>query len=214
MNRRSFLHLAALFLAGCAVPPGAAPDAAPTPTAGPTSIPPEPTVCRLAPFTAPTRPAAVPRLDQVDDIGLHVAGRGPVEIDPLSYRLKVSGLVEQPLELSLDELRCLPRIAARVVLTCQGAFRDETTYAGVPLARVLELAHLRKEARAVHLLGADQNLGNIDLRNALDENTFLAYQWKTEPLPILHGFPLRAVIPALLGYAWTKYLVEIQVVDA
>ncbi len=214
MNRRSFLHLAALFLAGCTLPPTTLPTAAPTPTTGPTPIPVEPTACRLAPISAPTRPAVIPNLDQVDENGLHVTGSGPVEIDPLSYRLKVSGLVEQPLELSLDELRCLPRIAARVVLTCQGIFRDETTYAGVPLVRVLELARLKKGAGAVHLLGADHNVVNIDLRDALDEDTFLAYQWKTEPLPILHGFPLRAVIPSLLGYAWTKYLVEIQVVEA
>jgi len=44
-----------------------------------------------------------------------------------------------------------------------------------------------------------------------DEN-FLAYEWEGEPLPIVHGFPVRAVFPALNGSKWVKWLVQIDVV--
>ena len=208
MKRRSFLRLASLLLAGCAVP-NAPPEG--TPTSSPTPLVYQPIDCRPTPLIAPTRPAEVPNLYTQDENGLHVAGRPPIELDPLSYRLRVTGLVEQPLELTLDALRCLPKVGARVELICQGVFRDETTYSGVPLAHVLQLAQMKKTARTILLVGADEYTNTIDRLDGLNENNFLAYQWSEEPLPIFHGFPLRVVIPTLLGYAWTKYLVEMRV---
>jgi DMSO/TMAO reductase YedYZ molybdopterin-dependent catalytic subunit len=46
---------------------------------------------------------------------------------------------------------------------------------------------------------------------AFDRANFLAYEWEGEPLPRLHGFPLRVVIPSAQGNQWTKWLVEIRV---
>jgi DMSO/TMAO reductase YedYZ molybdopterin-dependent catalytic subunit len=216
MKRRSFLRLALFFLAGCAVPPGQGLPPTPvfidTPTSEPTFPPPQPTTCRPEPIVIPTRPGARPGSDMLDtSTGLHVTGNDVVQIDPLSYRLKVSGLVEHPLELTLDELRCMPKVTARVNLTCKGNFEDVTSYTGVPLTHILDLAGVRPTAKSVYLTGAEGYPGFISLEDCLKSDNFLAYQWKDEPLPILHGFPLRAVIPSLLGYAWTKFLVEIKV---
>jgi len=143
--------------------------------------------------------------------GLHVTGNRVVELDPLSYRLKITGLVNHPLEITLDELRCMPKVSARVNLTCKGNFEDVTSYTGVPLLYVLGLAGVQAAAQSVSLTGAEGFPGYLSLENATKNDNFLAYQWKDEPLPILHGFPLRAVIPSLLGYNWTKFLVEIKV---
>ncbi len=134
-----------------------------------------------------------------------------MELDPLSYRLRVTGLVEQPVEFTLDALRCMPKISAKVELICQGVFRDETTFSGVPLTQVLGLAGVKKNASTILMIGADEYTNLVDLRDIQNDNNFLATQWKDEPLPIFHGFPVRLVIPALLGYAWTKYLVEMRV---
>jgi DMSO/TMAO reductase YedYZ molybdopterin-dependent catalytic subunit len=209
MKRRSFLGLAGLLLAGCAAPPAAPLTGTPASTPSPFVY--QPAGCQPAPLTAPTRPPAVPGLFDLDENGLHVAGRPPLELDPLSYRLRVTGLVEHPLELTLDALRCMPKIGARVELICQGVFRDRTSFSGVPLAQVLDLARMMESARTILMIGADEYANLIDMRDIQDEDNFLAYQWNDEPLPIFHGFPVRLVIPALLGYAWTKYLVEMRV---
>jgi DMSO/TMAO reductase YedYZ molybdopterin-dependent catalytic subunit len=208
MKRRSFLHLASLLLAGCAVPTEAQPEETPTPSPTPLAYP---AGCRPTPLIAPTRPAAVPNLYDQDEIGLHVAGRPLMELDPSSYRLRVTGLVDRPLEFTLDGLRCMPKISAKVELICPGVFRDETTYSGVPLSHVLDLAGIQNSARSILMIGADEYANTIDLRYIQNDNNFLAFQWTDEPLPIFHGFPVRLVIPGQLGNAWTKYLVEMRV---
>ena len=206
MKRRSFLRLALLALAGCTVPqslvfrPGILSDTD------------APTVCSRGPVIVPTPPAETIGPDLLDvSTGLHVKNYEVKQIDPVSYRLKVTGLVDHPLELTLDDLCSMPKITSKVVCTCRGYFEDVTTYSGVPLTHVLGLAGVQSGAKAVYLTDGENYPGYLSLEDALKEDNFLAYQWKNEPLPILHGFPVRAVIPSMMGYTWTKFLVEIKV---
>jgi DMSO/TMAO reductase YedYZ molybdopterin-dependent catalytic subunit len=217
MKRRSFLRLALFFLAGCAAPPDRGlvptPYFVATPTRPPLPTLPEPTACQPQLRAVPTRPAADPGSDMYDpSSGLHVTGNKVFQLDPRRYRLKISGLVDRPLELTLDELRCMPKVTARVTLTCQGNFEDVTTYSGVPLTFILGQAGVQAAANTVYFTGADGNQGSLELADALKADNFLAYQWQDQPIPILHGFPLRAVIPSQLGFSWAKFLVEISVV--
>src|SRR5512143_218942 len=121
MKRRDFLRLSLLVLAGCAAP--GKPPLGYTPSARPAVPSPDLAACHLEPLVVPTRPAVIPDLYQVDDVGLHVTAR-PVDIDPTSYRLQVSGLVDHLLSFSLDELRCLPGVTSKTTLTCPGFFSD------------------------------------------------------------------------------------------
>lgn len=215
MNRRAFLQFGLTLLAGCAAAPTLVPTSiAPTPDpTAPRSTPAgEAGACRPAPLVAPTRPARNPSVEELDPSGLHVTNAGrAVALDPGAYRLKISGALDHPLELSLDDLRCLPRVTATVNLTCKGYFEDVTTYSGVALLHLFDLAGLQKTAHSFTLNSADGYQSFLSREDALEPHAFLAYQWKEEPLPVLHGFPVRAVLPAQLGYAWAKYLVEIQV---
>lgn len=213
MNRRAFLQFSLTLLAGCAaglpVPPT---TVAPTPVPTRPASGGEPAACQLAPLVAPTRPPGIPRVDELDPNGLHVTSAlRAVVIDPLEYRLKISGALDHPLELSLDDLRCLPQVTATVNLTCRGYFEDVTTYSGVPMTHIFDLAGLQKTARSFIFSCADGYQAFLTIGDVLDPHTFLALQWKEEPVPIFHGFPVRAVLPAMLGYAWAKYLIEIQV---
>jgi DMSO/TMAO reductase YedYZ molybdopterin-dependent catalytic subunit len=212
IKRRDFLRLSVLFLAGCAVPPKTAPAETPTSTAlavQATPVPPDLATCRLTAVVAPT-PAARPGPDQLDDVGLHVTASA-VHIDLSTYRLRVTGLVDHPLELSLDDLRCMPKMTARPNLTCQGVFEDVTSWSGVPIRHVLELAGVQTKAKAINMVGADQFQAYSSLNDALQMYNYLAYQWQDQPLPVLHGFPVRAVMATTFGYAWVKWLVQIQV---
>ena len=175
-------------------------------TAGPDS-----TACKLTPVINPTKPAIIPGYTQLDEsTGLHMTGTVQ-EIDLASYRLKVSGLVNHPLSLSYDELRCLPKITAKPTLICRGYFEDVATWSGASLKAILEKAGVQKEAKAITLSAAGGFEAYIPLKDALRDDNFLAYELEGKPLPILHGFPLRAVFPSMMGNKWVKWLIEIKV---
>jgi len=229
MKRRSFLRLALLALAGCNIPPSlvfkSGPDATATPAPSPTATDdvvvisnptdtPEPIVdlCNPFPKVAPTPPAETIGPDLYDaDTGLHVKNYEVVQLDPVAYRLKVSGLVDHPLTLSMDDLCTMPKVTQKVTCSCKGYFDDTTVYSGVPLAYVLGQAGVQKTATTVYLVASENYSSYLTLADALLPENFLAYQWKDQPLPALHGYPVRAVIPSYGGYKWTKYLVEIKV---
>ena len=179
----------------------------PTPTAlvaGPRNL------CGLPPIVVPT-PADDPGYARLDpSTGLHVTGKMQL-LDLTTYRLRVTGKVEPALELTYDEIRCLPRVEASPVLTCPGFFVDAATWAGAPIAEVLALTKVQDGARSVEFLGADGYTTSLSLEDALDRANFLAYEWEGQPLPRLHGFPLRVVIPDAQGNQWTKWVTEMRV---
>ena len=199
-------------LVGCtAQPPSAVPPsevATSTPRAVETATP---TVCVLLPVVAPTPPAEVPGYTELDpDTGLHMTGK-PQHIDLENYRLQVTGKVDHPLSLTYDDLRCLLKVQATATLTCPGFFVDEATWAGTPMRDILALAGVQEGVFGLRLIGADGYSTSVPLNTALSETSLLAYEWAREPLPILHGFPVRAVLPGEPGSSWAKWLIEIKV---
>lgn len=167
--------------------------------------------CDLAPIVVPT-PAPDPGYTRLDpSTGLHVTGKMQL-VDLDTYRLRVTGKVERPLELTYDQLRCLPKVEASPDLECPGFFIDRgATWAGVPIADVLDLAGVQDGAQEIEFVSADGYKTSLELERALDRANFLAYEWEGEPLPRLHGFPLRVVLPGLYGGRWAKWVVEIVV---
>jgi len=164
-----------------------------------------------ASITVPTFPAVIPGYAEVDPAtGLHVTGT-PKVIDPAVYRLWVTGKVERALALTYDELRGLPKVTASVTLVCPGVFEDDTTWSGAALVTILQMAGVRPDAKQIRMSGADGHWVYLSLDKAQRPENFLAYEWMGQPLPVLHGFPLRAVVPGEYGSVWVKWLVEIKV---
>jgi len=140
------------------------------------------------------------------------------------WRLQVDGLVQQPLQLSLAELKAL---GARTQITrhdCVEGWSAIGKWEGVPLARVLDRAGLRPGARYVVFHCADELERNaardgfyyesIDLLDAYHPQTILAHTMNGRPLPVAHGAPLRLRIERQLGYKQAKYVMRIEVVDS
>jgi DMSO/TMAO reductase YedYZ molybdopterin-dependent catalytic subunit len=168
--------------------------------------------CSPPPITVPVLPKVIPGYTEVDkETGLHVTGTAPANLDFRKYRLEVSGKVDRPLQLTYDELRCLPKVTARPELICPGFFVDKANWAGAPLKQILEKAGVKAGARAVRLTAADEYFSVLSLKQAMAESAFIAYELEGKPLPVLHGFPVRAVLPGLEGNQWVKWLIKIEV---
>jgi DMSO/TMAO reductase YedYZ molybdopterin-dependent catalytic subunit len=139
------------------------------------------------------------------------------------WRLAVEGLVRQPIQLSLDQLKAMP---ARTQITrhdCVEGWSAIGGWTGVQLARVLALAAPLPEARYVVFRCADDLGGtgdstglyyeSIDFFDAFHPQTILAYAMNGRPLSVAHGAPLRLRVERQLGYKQAKYVMRIQVVD-
>jgi sulfite dehydrogenase (cytochrome) subunit A len=135
----------------------------------------------------------------------------PTVVDFASYRLKVSGKVTRELSLTYDELRLMPKMTAKPELECEGFFLDIATWSGPSLKSILEMAGLQPDAASIVMKSADGYSARLSLDKALAENNFLAYELEGRTLPVLQGFPLRAVIPDMNGNVWVKWLLEIVV---
>jgi DMSO/TMAO reductase YedYZ molybdopterin-dependent catalytic subunit len=143
----------------------------------------------------------------------------------VDWRLRVDGLVEHPLDLSLADLRALP---ARTQITrhdCVEGWSCIGKWTGPPLSEVLVRAGARAQAKFVVFHCADtmertlddravRYYESVDLVDALHPQTILAYEMNGKPLPIPHGAPLRLRVERQLGYKMAKYLVRIELVDS
>lgn len=168
-------------------------------------------LAELEPIVVPTLPEEIPGYTEVDPAtGLHVTGE-PVVVDLATYRLKVGGKVAQELSLSYDDLRQLPKVTSNSLLNCPGFFTDQAGWSGASLMAILETAGVQPDAERIIMKSADGYSAPLLLEDALVPGTLLAYELMGEPLPVLHGFPLRAVIPGKDGNIWVKWLAEIVV---
>ena len=133
----------------------------------------------------------------------------PVLRDPSTWRLRVDGLVAQPLELSLEALMGMPRVSYTVKHHCVEGWTAIAGWHGVPLAAIVERCRPLPAARYIDFVSFDSDYSNgWDLASALHPQTILAYGMNDTPLPPAHGAPLRLYSPTKLGYKLTKYLVS------
>ena len=166
---------------------------------------------KLPPVSQPPWPEKIPGYTQVDpETGLHMTGT-PQLIELASYRLKVTGNVDRSLSLSFDDLRRMPRIGSRPTIICQGYFEDVANWAGASMAALLDRAGVRASAHEVDMVCADGYTASITLAQARSPDAYLAYELEGKLIPVLQGFPLRAILPSLAGYDWAKWVVEIHV---
>jgi DMSO/TMAO reductase YedYZ molybdopterin-dependent catalytic subunit len=137
------------------------------------------------------------------------------------YRLRLRGLVERPLEWSLDALRALPPRTQITRHDCVEGWSVIGRWQGVPLHTLLDAARLKPGACYVVFHCFDDLAGDgsryyesIDLDDAYHTQTIAAYALNGAPVPVGNGAPLRMRIERKLGYKMAKYVHTIEVVDA
>jgi methionine sulfoxide reductase catalytic subunit len=136
------------------------------------------------------------------------------------YRLKVSGLVEHPAELSLDDLRALGKKTQITVHHCIQGWSGIAEWGGAPLAALIKRVRPKPEARAVVFYsfgeGAEggQFYDSLSIENAAHPLTLLAYEMNFEALSELHGGPLRLRVENQLGFKMVKWIRAIEFVES
>ncbi len=164
----------------------------------------------------------------------------PTAIDPATYRLRITGKVNTPLDLTLADIKSLATpVEVVAVNQCSGNSRGFFTprvnggqlangamgnarWTGIPLKALLDKAGVQAGALQVSFNGLDTPpLGDgpdflkaLDMDQARDGEVLVAWGMNGEDLPMLNGFPLRLVVPGHYGTYWVKHLSEIAVLDS
>jgi DMSO/TMAO reductase YedYZ molybdopterin-dependent catalytic subunit len=156
---------------------------------------------------------------------------GPV-IDEKDWKLEITGLVKQPMTLTLNEIKARPRHEIIFTMECSGNRTEplvhglvgNATWTGTPLSPLLQEAGVLDQGIEVVFVGSDvgeEELRGIkmqhnfarsmSLQDAMDPHNLLCYEMNGVPLPQPHGFPLRLIAPGWYGIANIKWLKRIEV---
>lgn len=134
------------------------------------------------------------------------------------WRLAVDGLVARPRNLSMAQIRSMPRRTQITRHDCVEGWSAIGKWTGVPLKLLLDLAGLRAGARYIVFHCADDMGGgtayyeSIDLIDAFHPQTILAWAMNDALLPVRNGAPLRLRVERQLGYKHAKYVTRIEAV--
>ena len=159
---------------------------------------------------------------------------GHPDVDMATYKLKISGLVDRPKQLSLDDVKKMGAVKLQAGFECSGNRRPlqglcgNGEWTGVPLKTVLDAAGVKAAAREFVFFGADKGEEEVEFRTqkfkldvpfgrslnrekALSGEPFLAYALNGEPLTKHQGAPLRLITPGWYGVANVKWLSQIHI---
>ncbi len=138
-------------------------------------------------------------------------------VDTADWKLSITGMVDNPFELTFDELLEQATMEEAVTLACVSNevgdnLVGNAIWRGVPLASLLERAGVREGATQIVGRSVDNFTTGFPTEVALDGRpAMVAIAMNGEPLPAAHGFPARLVVPGLYGYvSATKWLKEIE----
>ena len=130
---------------------------------------------------------------------------------PSGWVLRVRGLVDRPLDLSVADLQRMTRTDMRVRHHCVEGWSAVASWHGVALAEVARVARAHPEAKFVEFRSFDNGyFSSWDRESAEHAQSILAYGMNGEPLTPAHGAPLRMYGAVKLGYKGVKYLDEIR----
>ena len=153
------------------------------------------------------------------------------------WKLNLEGLVNKKISLTFDEIRRFPKVEVADTMECSGNSRSllkvkasgnpwtiggvgNAIWGGIWLKDLLDKAELKDEAQHVSFEGFDKSLGRAGIKfirsipiDKAMSSTLLAYEMNGQPLPVEHGYPLRALALGWTGANCVKWLHRIEVLD-
>jgi DMSO/TMAO reductase YedYZ molybdopterin-dependent catalytic subunit len=137
--------------------------------------------------------------------------KGPQRVDLETYRLKVGGLVENPLEYTLEEATDNHQSYQKVVtLNCVEGWRVKILWEGVLVEDLIGKAKASPEANTVIFHAYDGYTTSLPLDYIMEQDIMLAYKMNGVVLPPERGAPFELVAESKWGYKWIKWVTEIE----
>jgi DMSO/TMAO reductase YedYZ molybdopterin-dependent catalytic subunit len=135
-----------------------------------------------------------------------------------NWSLKMTGMVDKPVTLTLADLKALPSVTRPSTLMCisnevGGDLMGTSEWTGVKLKDILAMAGVKEGATELILKAADNYSDSFKLDAAMRDGTIVAYLQNGEPLTVDHGFPARVLVPGIYGMKNVKWVAEIELSD-
>lgn len=129
------------------------------------------------------------------------------KFDAGAYRFKVSGAVEEPFELTWDELQALPRVTLTSDFHCVTTWsRYDNTWEGVHIREILQRARPTEAAKFVTAHSYTGYTTNMPLSDLDDDDVIIAFKHDGQDIEPDHGGPVRLIVPKLYAYKSAKWL--------
>lgn len=135
------------------------------------------------------------------------------------YRLKIYGMVENPVELSLEDIKSMPKQTQITKHNCIQGWSGVAEWAGLPTRDILKLCKPKKGAKYAVFHSFDvypdgyNYYSSIRTSDLKDKQTILAYEMNGEDLPLNHGDPIRLRVENKVGYKSAKWIKAIEFTD-
>lgn len=136
------------------------------------------------------------------------------------YKLKIKGLVENPLELSIDELKKIAKDQNITMHHCIQGWTGIAEWGGIPMRKIVEMVKPLPSVTTVAFYSFGTGLyGGVyydthTLDNCMKPMCMLAWEMNYKPLPIEHGAPLRLRVENQLGYKMVKWIDYIEFIES
>jgi len=138
--------------------------------------------------------------------------KGPQTVDADTYRLKITGLVDQPMELTYTEvLESHEPFKKIVTLNCVEGWSVDILWEGVLLSDVIDAAGADPDASVVILRAVDGYSTSLPMEYIRSRDILMAYKMNDIELPPERGYPFQLVAERKWGYKWIKWIEEIEV---
>jgi DMSO/TMAO reductase YedYZ molybdopterin-dependent catalytic subunit len=142
---------------------------------------------------------------------IYYSALGDPIVRPEEWRLRVGGLVERPLVLTLEEVRRLPQTQVTRDFQCVTKWSvKDVVWEGVPFREIASRVGVKPEADWVMFRTAEGYTAPVPLEDAMVPDSLIALKMNGSPIPPPQGFPARPFIPHLYGWKSAKWLTEIE----
>lgn len=138
--------------------------------------------------------------------------KAPV-VDPATYKLEISGRVDNKAPWTLDALYALPQVSQITRHVCVEGWSAIGSWQGAVLSDFLKRIGADTRAKYVHFKCAEGYTETIDMPTALHPQTQMSFRFDNEILPRAYGFPMKIRIPTKLGFKQPKYVVAMEVTN-
>lgn len=220
LSRREVLRLAALgafgaFIAACqraGVPVTGSNQAAPA------AVPTKDVITQNAPTPDVQSAVTSNSVPITPAESFYITSSGSTPSIPSNWKLTITGLVDKPLTLSLNDIKAMPSVTEMRTLSCisnpvGGDLISNAVWKGVQFKNLLTQASVKSTAKFLKFEAFDGYSTAIPLQLGMDDHSLLVYDMNGSPLPSDHGAPLRCLWPGHYGMKQPKWIQTITLVE-